>query len=287
MAGRRAARRACACRRSRPRSTSCRSISATSTATGSSGTARRATRASALLVSRSFARAAVRRASRLRLRAARIARPSTRRRPGPDRRLDLRAQRRQGLRRQAALPRGASTTGRPRPHATDGRCSSAAISTSPASERDVHPKERKPNQIGTRPDERAILERMLSRGPGRRRADAGPGQRQPVHVVGAVAQPAAAEHRLADRLRARLRGAGARGRGPAPCSARSARATTVRRRVGDVRLTPTAGATADPTSLEPSPTWRPVRAPAGRFRHILGGRWHSRHSFLFGSAWWR
>jgi exodeoxyribonuclease III len=31
-------------------------------------------------------------------------------------------------------------------------------------ERDVHPKERKPNQIGTRPDERALLEAMLSNG---------------------------------------------------------------------------------------------------------------------------
>jgi exodeoxyribonuclease-3 len=30
-------------------------------------------------------------------------------------------------------------------------------------ERDVHPKERKPNQIGTRPEERAALERLLSR----------------------------------------------------------------------------------------------------------------------------
>ena len=31
-------------------------------------------------------------------------------------------------------------------------------------ERDVHPKERKPNQIGTRPDERALLNAMLSGG---------------------------------------------------------------------------------------------------------------------------
>jgi len=30
-------------------------------------------------------------------------------------------------------------------------------------ERDIHPKERKPNQIGSRPDERAALERVLSR----------------------------------------------------------------------------------------------------------------------------
>jgi exodeoxyribonuclease-3 len=29
---------------------------------------------------------------------------------------------------------------------------------------DIHPKERKPNQVGARPDERALLERLLSRG---------------------------------------------------------------------------------------------------------------------------
>ncbi|HYE86130.1 MAG TPA: exodeoxyribonuclease III [Vicinamibacterales bacterium] len=32
------------------------------------------------------------------------------------------------------------------------------------SDRDIHPKERKPNQIGARPDERALLERIISRG---------------------------------------------------------------------------------------------------------------------------
>ena len=31
-------------------------------------------------------------------------------------------------------------------------------------DRDIHPKERKPNQIGARPDERALIERILSRG---------------------------------------------------------------------------------------------------------------------------
>jgi exodeoxyribonuclease-3 len=30
-------------------------------------------------------------------------------------------------------------------------------------DRDIHPKERKPNQIGARPDERALIERLLSR----------------------------------------------------------------------------------------------------------------------------
>jgi exodeoxyribonuclease III len=31
-------------------------------------------------------------------------------------------------------------------------------------DRDIHPKERKPNQIGARPDERALLEQVISRG---------------------------------------------------------------------------------------------------------------------------
>jgi exodeoxyribonuclease-3 len=31
-------------------------------------------------------------------------------------------------------------------------------------ERDIHPKERKPNQIGARPEERAVLQRIISRG---------------------------------------------------------------------------------------------------------------------------
>ena len=31
-------------------------------------------------------------------------------------------------------------------------------------DRDIHPKERKPNQIGARPDERALLERLIARG---------------------------------------------------------------------------------------------------------------------------
>jgi exodeoxyribonuclease-3 len=32
------------------------------------------------------------------------------------------------------------------------------------SDMDIHPKERKPNQVGARPDERAVFERMLTRG---------------------------------------------------------------------------------------------------------------------------
>jgi exodeoxyribonuclease-3 len=47
---------------------------------------------------------------------------------------------------------------------------------------DIHPKERKPNGIGQRPEERALFERLLSKG------------------LVALAQHAAAQHRLAHRL---------------------------------------------------------------------------------------
>ena len=66
-------------------------------------------------------------------------------------------------------------------------------------DRDVHPKERKPGAIGQRPDERALLERLLARG----LVDLGrafaPDDDAPLHVVGAVAQHGAAQHRLAAR----------------------------------------------------------------------------------------
>ena len=78
-----------------------------------------------------------------------------------DRRVDLRAQRRQGLRRQDAVPRGA---GRVRGGAArDRRAASccAATSTSRAPTCDVHPKERKPRAIGQLPEERALLERII------------------------------------------------------------------------------------------------------------------------------
>lgn len=49
--------------------------------------------------------------------------------------------------------------------ATDGRalivCGDLNVART---DRDIHPKERKPNQMGTRPDERALLERVIARG---------------------------------------------------------------------------------------------------------------------------
>ena len=57
-------------------------------------------------------------------------------------------------------------------------------------DRDVHPKERKPGAIGQLPEERALLERILGRG----LVDVGraldPDNDGAVHLVGAVAQPA-------------------------------------------------------------------------------------------------
>ena len=65
---------------------------------------------------------------------------------------------------------------------------------------DVHPKERKPRAIGQLPEERAILERLLERG----LVDTGraldPDERPDVHLVGAVAEHAPAQYRMAARL---------------------------------------------------------------------------------------
>jgi exodeoxyribonuclease-3 len=75
-------------------------------------------------------------------------------------------------------------------------------------DQDLHPKERKAGAIGQRPEERALFDRLLGQGLvdiGRSLAPAG---RVDVLVVGAVAQPAAAEHRLENRLCARLRPVG-------------------------------------------------------------------------------
>ena len=145
-----------------------------------------------------------------------------------DGRLGLCAQRRQGLRREAALPARrsrrwvgeAQTTGRPLIICGDLNVA--------RTERDIHPKERKPNQIGARPDERAMIEQIARPRPGRRRPRARSGQRRPVHLVGAVAQPEAAQHRLAHRLRAGVERARRSAPQSASFSARSAPAITAR-----------------------------------------------------------
>ena len=93
---------------------------------------------------------------------------------------------------------------------------------------DIHPKERKPNQVGARPDERALIERLLTRGlvdvgrtpaPGRRRASSRGGRR------GATSSSAtSAGGSTTSSPPRRWRGRP----GPAWCSARSDRATTAR-----------------------------------------------------------
>ena len=79
-------------------------------------------------------------------------------------------------------------------------------------DRDVHPKERKPNCIGQLPEERALIEQILVARARGRRPRARPRQRRPLHLVGAVAEHAAAQHRVAARLRAREHAAGGTGR---------------------------------------------------------------------------
>ena len=93
---------------------------------------------------------------------------------------------------------------------------------------DVHPKERKPRAIGQLPEEREQLERIIGARPRRRRPGARARQRSDVHVVGAVAEHAAAEHRLAARLPARQPVRLRQGRTAASSSATSARAITHR-----------------------------------------------------------
>ena len=114
-------------------------------ATGATGTAARATRASPC-TSASASRPSVP-SSSIPPSTTRIA--SSRPRIGDrDRRVDLRAERRQGLPRQDALSRGARRA-TPRRSADAGRplvlCGDLNVART---ERDVHPKERKPRAIG-------------------------------------------------------------------------------------------------------------------------------------------
>ena len=68
-------------------------------------------------------------------------------------------------------------------------------------DRDLHPKERKAGAIGQRPDERAVFDRILAGGLVDVGARAQSRARGHVLVVGAVAELAPAQHRLAHRLR--------------------------------------------------------------------------------------
>ena len=99
-------------------------------------------------------------------------------------------------------------------------------------DRDLHPEGAEGGAIGQRPDERAVFDRLLARRPGRRRTIAQSRERGDVLVVGAVAEHAPAQHRLAHRLRAGQPRPGRR----APLAARSWRKSapaTTRRSIAD------------------------------------------------------
>ena len=140
--------------------------------------------------------------------------------------VDVRAQRRQGFSRQDALSRGARRSWRSSPRAASARA--LRRSQRRAHRMDVHPKERKPlDRPAARRSARSVRADHRPRRPRRPRPRAGARRRPTVHLVGAVAEHAPAQHRLAARLRARERRAGARARA-ALSSASSARAITGR-----------------------------------------------------------
>ena len=157
-----------------------------------------------------------------RLRASRV-RPRESHRRGAGRqtciRVDLRAERRQGLPRRKCGSSRRWTLGRGDRTRPGGQLVLCGDMNVARTDRDVHPKERKPATIGQRPRSGRLFERILAAG----LVDVGraldPDNEQSVHVVGALAQPASAQHRLAPRLCARQR---------ARCAGRASRARCLR-----------------------------------------------------------
>ena len=163
-----------ACRRSRRLPTRFRCSCASSRATGATGTARRGTRASACTCARS---------SHPNGRRSRIPqfdyenRIVTVRTAARHSRVGLRAERRQGLSGEDAVPRRRSTQ-----FAADAQadplplviCGDLNVART---DMDVHPKERKPRAIGQLPEERALLEQHHQPRARRRRPRARTGQR--------------------------------------------------------------------------------------------------------------
>jgi exodeoxyribonuclease III len=92
-------------------------------------------------------------------------------------------------------------------------------------DQDLHPKERKAGCHRPAARGAAAIRSPARSGPCGRRPIAGAAGRVDVLVVGAVAQPAAAEHRLENRLRARFQARWRPAPRRAPCSPTSARAT--------------------------------------------------------------
>ena len=126
-----------------------------------------------------------------------------------DDRLRVRAQRREGLRRQAAVPRRPLRLGGggPRGRApAGGRRRSERRAHGPGrAPEGAQARRRRPAGGRARPPARADRPGPGGRGPGD-----GPRQRRPLHVVGALAQPPPAQHRLEDRLPPGERGPGRR-----------------------------------------------------------------------------
>ena len=148
-----------ACRRSRRRPIRFRCSSASWRATGATGTAPRATRASALHVRKALAPGAARvRASRVRLRDPdrdRAHAGGDRSRPSTSRTAARTSRRRCGSWRRSSSSRP-SISAEALPLVLCGDLNVART------DMDVHPKERKPRAIGQRPEERALLERIIA-----------------------------------------------------------------------------------------------------------------------------
>ena len=121
--------------------------------------------------------------------------------PARDGRVGLRAERRQGLPGEDALPRRARAVRARRCTPRRGALVICGDLNIARTDMDVHPKERKPRAIGQLPGGARAARADHRPRPGRRRPRARARQRSDVHVVGAVAQHATAQHRLAPRLR--------------------------------------------------------------------------------------
>ena len=123
-----------------------------------------------------------------------------------DGRVGLRAEWRQGLRREDALPAGARVLRRRR--GARRQAADPLRRSERRARRARHPSEAAQAEPDRRDARRARAARAhhFAR-PGRRASHVRARQRQPVHLVGAVAQHEREEHRLADRLRAGVEGA--------------------------------------------------------------------------------
>ena len=81
-----------------------------------------------------------------------------------DRGVDLRAERREGLPREDAVPRGDGRLCRRRPRRSGAPLILCGDLNVARTDMDVHPKERKAGATGQRPEERALIERIAGRG---------------------------------------------------------------------------------------------------------------------------